>query len=236
MSKYEEVRSRGPRLTIRYPEFAAGMQALADQQDQHFVLVKALCGTQGPGKSTRLFDVDFVLLSVINRSLDLISGFRWSYDQWNLSTAAPIVRMQVDNLLRLALLAKAPPNSIAKTLLSGKALRKEADPLASPGKKHTLTDQRLREHARDRFPWIDLVYEKASGWVHFSSVHVGVSMQVTEDRKVFGRFPSDINRYPREFLEQVLWAMRQATSGLVEIVEGFARGKSHAAARWEPDC
>jgi hypothetical protein len=132
----------------------------------------------------------------------------------------------------LVLLSKAPPGSVTDLLLNGTPLNKATDPLSPPGKKYKLTDQRLRDHAREPYPWLDLVYEKSSEWVHLSSVHVGVTMQVTEDGKVLGRFPSDIDRYPFEFLEQVLWAMQQATTGVLSVVGTFADGKSMAAQGW----
>lgn len=234
MSKYDEIRSNGATVTGHYPALAAAFGHLIEDQDRHFALVQSL-GASEPGRTTPLFPVDIVLLSVLNRSLDLVAGFTWAYDRWNLSTAAPVVRMQVDNVLRLALLAKAPPGLVTDVLLSGKQLNKEWDPLATQGKKVKLTDQRLRDHARDRFAWLDLVYEKSSGWVHFSSVHIGVTMQVTDKGEIFMRFPSDINLYPFDFLEQVLWAMHEATAGVLEIVEEFANGKAQAARGWEDE-
>lgn len=153
MSRYAEYRANGPTVTGRYPALAPALEHLIEDQDRHFSIVKSICGTIGPVRTTPLFPVDFVLLSVLNRSLDLVAGFTWAYDRWNLSTAAPIVRMQVDNVLRLALLATAPPGSVTDALLSGKALNKEKDPLAPSGKNYRLTDQRLRDHARPRFPW-----------------------------------------------------------------------------------
>lgn len=140
-----------------------------------------------------------------------------------------------DNVLRLALLLKAPPGSVTDLLLAGTPLNRARDPLALPGQKYKLTDQRLRDHARDLYPWLDLVYEKSSGWVHFSSVHVAVTMEVTEDGRFFSRFPGDIDRYPVEFLEQVLWAMQQATAGVLSVVDTFARDKSAAVAGWDKE-
>jgi hypothetical protein len=179
---------------------------------------------------TPLFPVDIVLLSVLNRSLDLIDGFTSTYDSWNLSTAAPVVRMQVDNVLRLGLLVAAPPGTVTDLLLSGRPLSHERDPLSPPGKKHRLTDQRPRDHARSRYPWLDRVYEKSSEWVHFSSVHIGVTVEVADNGEAFGRFPSDINRYPFDFLEQVVWAMQTATAGVLEVVELFANAKADTSA------
>ncbi len=225
MSKYDEYRSRLPRVTERFPALAEAFGQLTADQDRHFDLVWALSATNGPGNATPLFAVDLVLLSVLNRSLDLIAGFTVNYDRWNLTMAAPAVRMQVDNVLRLTLLLKAPAGSVTDLLLAGTPLNRAPDPLAKPGEKHKLTDQRLRDHARDMHPWLDLVYEKSSGWVHFSSVHVGVTVHVTDDGQIFGRFPSDIDRYPIAFLEQVLWAMRQATTAVLSVADNFAEGK-----------
>jgi len=118
-------------------------------------------------------------------------------------------------------------------MLSGDRLSGHIDPLAPPGKKVKLTDARLRDHARPLFPWLDVVYEKASGWVHFSGVHVGVTMIVGAGDTLSGRFPSDIDHYPIAFLEQVLWAMNEATSGVVSLVDFFASGKAEASRHWE---
>ncbi len=233
MSKYEDFRRGQPTVTERYPQLKPGIALLEKQQDAHFDLVHRICGTTADRGSTPLFDIDIVLLSVLNRSLDLIDGFVATYDRWNLSSAAPQVRMQVDNLLRLALVNTAPPHSVTDLLLSGDRLSSHVDPLAAPGTKVKLTDARLRDHARPLFPWLDVVYEKASGWVHFSGVHVGVTMIVSADGKVSGRFPSDINLYPFEFLEQVLWAMNEATSGIVSLVDSFASGKAEASRHWQ---
>ncbi len=169
------------------PSARARIRVSRRATDTHFDLVHRLCGTTADWGTTPLFEVDIVLLSVLNRSLDLIDGFVGTYNRWNLRTAAPQVRMQVDNLLRLALIHAAPPHSVSRLLLSGDRLSNHADPLAPPGKKFKLTDARLRDHARPLFPWLDLVYEKASGWVHFSSVHIGVTMLVGADGTLSGR-------------------------------------------------
>lgn len=233
MSKYEEFRSTLPTVTERHPKLAPGLAFLEEQQDTHFDLVHRLANTTADRSSTPLFEVDFVLLSVLNRSLDLIGGFVSAYSRWSLGTAAPQVRMQIDNLLRLALINAAPPDSVSRLLLSGDRLSDHVDPLAPPGKKFKLTDARLRDHARPLFPWLDLVYEKSSGWVHFSRVHVGVTMLVGADGVLSGRFPSDIEHYPFDFLEQVLWAMNEATQGVVSLVDTFAAEKELASRDWK---
>lgn len=192
------------------------LRELRELQDIHFDLVLRLLGGNEAGKSASLRLVDFLLLSVIQRSLDLVEGFCGTYDNWNLSTAAPLVRLQIDNLLRLSLLTVASNDSVVSVLLSEERLDQQQDPLAPPGKKAKLTDALLREYARSAFPWVDTVYKHASRWVHFSNVHVAATLQFDEDGKTFsGRFPTDIHFYPLEFLEQVLSSMIRTTEGIL---------------------
>jgi hypothetical protein len=216
----------GPTTLERHVDLQAAFDALIEKHDDHFKVVRAICGINSPGNTTPLFPCDLVIMSVLNRSLDLVDGFLWSFNRWNLSTAAPAVRMQIDNVLRLSLLSRVEPGRVEDLLLSGAPLNRARDPLSPPDKKFKLTDERLRFHARDRFPWLDLVYEKSSGWIHFSSVHIGVTLEVSEEGQLTGRFPSDINRYPFDFLEQVLWSMNEATSGVLSIAYEFANAKA----------
>jgi hypothetical protein len=226
MNRYDTYRAGQQTVTTRFPQLEASLRFLESQQDAHFDVVMRLCGSSSGHGSVPLYEIDVVLLSVLNRSLDLIDGFRATFDRWNLTSAAPQVRMQVDNLLRLNLVLVAPPNTVARILLSGERMSRHLDPLAPPGSKVKLTDSKLREHARTKFPWLDRVYEKASEWVHFSETHVGVTMQLEhEGASVFGRFPSAIDVYPYDFLEQVLWAMNETTAGVLQIANDFANGK-----------
>ena len=94
-------------MTARFAQLEPSLRFLGSQQDAHFNVVGRLCGVPSGHDSVPLFEIDVVLLSVLNRSLDLIDGFRATFDRWNLTSAAPQVRMQVDNLLRLNLVLLA---------------------------------------------------------------------------------------------------------------------------------
>jgi len=45
--------------------------------------------------------IDFFIIGVVKRSLDLVDGFVLTISNWNLISAAPIIRMHLDTLLRL---------------------------------------------------------------------------------------------------------------------------------------
>ena len=179
MTRYKDYRRDMPTVVDRYPTLVPMLDALRVDHDRHFDVVASILGPNGPGVDAPFFEVDIVLVSVLNRSLDLLDGFVDTFERWNISSAAPLVRLQVDNLLRLNLLTVAPPGSVTPLLLSGEPLRKADDPL-SKGKKTKLTDHRLRQLAAENFPWLDQVYERASGWVHFSSVHIGVTLRIDD--------------------------------------------------------
>ena len=66
-----------------------------------------------------------ILLSFVARSLDLIDAFIDACDRWNLSVASGLVRLQVDNVIRVHLVSTSPdPPGLLNHMLSGEPLRK----------------------------------------------------------------------------------------------------------------
>ena len=49
----------------------------------------------------KTYITDLFIVGCINRALDLLDGFRILVNHWNLNAAAPIIRQQIDSLLRL---------------------------------------------------------------------------------------------------------------------------------------
>ena len=125
--------------------------------------------------------IDFFIIGVVKRSLDLVDGFILTTSNWNLISAAPIIRMHLDTLLRLNYISKIPPKEADKLIhhiMDGEPLNKFKD---SEGKE--LTDARLLKYAKDVFPWIDNVYKHTSKFIHFSERHMFVSIYSTNNEK-----------------------------------------------------
>jgi hypothetical protein len=168
------------------------------------------------------FSIDLVVAAVMSRSYSLVDGFLNAFDSWNLIVAAPLLRMQLDSLTRLAYLASAPrSDEVADYVIKGGEFRKLTD---SEGK--ALTDARLIRHAEATHPWVKEVYQATSGWVHFSPAHVVASWQVKDDEEggkaLFGAIPIRAEQIPASALAEVLGAMIKATHeifGYVEIWE-----------------
>jgi len=125
--------------------------------------------------------IDFFIIGVVKRSLDLVDGFILTTSNWNLICAAPIIRMHLDTLLRLNYISKVPPKEADKLILhimNGEPLNKFKD---SEGKG--LNDTRLRKYLKDVFPWIDNVYKQTSKFIHFSERHMFVPVYSTNNEK-----------------------------------------------------
>lgn len=175
-----------------------------------------------------LYSIDLVMMAVMSRSYSLVDGFISAFDSWNLIVAAPILRMQLDSLTRLAYLATAPrADEVAEYVIGGGEFRKLRDE-----DNRKLTDARLIEHAEEPHPWIKGVYEATSGWVHLSPAHVVAALQVGEEgTTISGGIPIRPEQIPVSMLQEVLGAMIRATEeifGYVEVWEsrkGLPPGK-----------
>lgn len=112
-----------------------------------------------------IFGVDLVVCAVIQRSLSLIDGFATMVECRNVLCAAPLIRLQLDSIIRLyACWLVDDPHSIALHLLEKGSLKKIK---SRDGK--SLTDRYLHQEASKVYPWLSRVYEKTSGFVHLSS-------------------------------------------------------------------
>jgi len=182
-----------------------------------------------------LYETDLFFIAVMARSYSLVDGFISAFDSWNPVVMAPVLRLQIDSLVRVAYLAKAPKvEEIALYLIKGGEFRalKDTD-------RKNLSDKRLIEHAQETHPWIDEVYKATSGWVNFSPSHISAAVQVTPGEssnepvlKLFGGVPIRPEQIPLSALTELLGAMAQATGelfGYVEMWEATKKAKLAAA-------
>ena len=179
----------------------------------HLDLVQRYLGTAD------LYTLDLFISGVANRSYYLVEGFLTAFDDWNVYVAAPLLRMQLDNLTRVSYLARAPSaDDVAMEVLGGNEFRHMQTP---DGRK--LTDRKLVELAAPHHDWLPPVYEATSGWIHLSPFHITSSWKVTDDPGVgpglVGRFPLDLHEVPKAALEELLGAMTKATEALFGYIE-----------------
>jgi hypothetical protein len=103
------------------PESAA--QRIVDLRNSCNVHIDILHQTL-EADSRRMFGMDHIAVSVINRSLALIDGFTAMVERLNPLCAGAILRLQLDSLMRFyACWLVDDPHSLLQPLLEGKPLR-----------------------------------------------------------------------------------------------------------------
>jgi hypothetical protein len=120
-------------------------------------------------QAKREFDpMALVSYAALKRTLFLIQGFAQMVEDRNLVCAGALLRVQLDTALRFqAVFLVKEPREFADAILRGTRVNVLVD---REGRR--LTDRRLVECAATEFPWVESVYEQASGYVHFSEKHL----------------------------------------------------------------
>jgi len=111
---------------------------------------------------------DLLIMACLNRSLQLLVGFCTLLDARNFLAAAPLLRLQLDTVLRLyAASLVNEVDDIAMEIMRGKAVKDLKD---RTGKQ--MTDGYLVGQLKVVQPWVEQVYKHTSGYVHLSDKHM----------------------------------------------------------------
>lgn len=205
-------------------EFAKGRARIDFFRIHHLDLSRRFLAAADGG----LYEIDLFLAATMARSYSLVDGFINAFDSWNPVVAAPLLRMQIDSLVRVAYMAAAPAaDEVARHVIGGGEFRTLKD---AGGKK--LNDYRLLEHVRAAHPWIDDVYKATSGWVHLSPAHLWATWQLGEDgakdtgdMAISGAIPIRPEQIPLSAMQELLEAMIKATAELFAYVQAWERRK-----------
>ncbi|OIA98720.1 hypothetical protein AK95_16295 [Paenibacillus sp. LC231] len=170
-----------------------------------------------------LITTDFFIVAVSQRSIDIIEAYKQVIDSWNITSAGPLIRMQLDNLLRLVYISKiSNSDEITLELFNGKSFY---DFIDSEGKR--LTDVRLRQHARDHYPWIDEIYKKASKFIHFSEFHMRIPIDESDKDRTIAfsiRKPAP-DKVSREDIKSYFEIMNLITNEILRYIYSWAKHK-----------
>jgi hypothetical protein len=150
----------------------SALRVLEQSKDTHF----SLCGEMFAAASYKIYPVDLVAQAVVERSLALMRGFCSATRDDNFLCAAPLIRLQLDNLLRFYALWLVPdPQGTAKRMFAGSPLSREVD------RDHQkLTDGYLVRRLGELLPWVPAVYRECCGFVHLSDKHVLSTMSLPD--------------------------------------------------------
>src|SRR5690554_2764146 len=120
------------------------------------------------GEPSPFYVADLVMFGLMDRNIALVEAMPHLIEEENIHAFAPLLRVQLDGLLRLhAFRIVGSPDELARHVLGGGELRKFKD---KEGNK--LTDRHLVISLKLELPWVESIYERLCGWVHFSESHI----------------------------------------------------------------
>jgi hypothetical protein len=125
------------------------------------------------------YSLDLLANAAIHRSSNLVSGFSLLLKHDNFTSAAPLVRLQLDNCLRFyAAFLVDKPHDFACAVMKGTPVKK-----MKSSSNEKMTDSFLVEALAKEEPWVTNVYSRASGYVHLSEKHFSGTMSLKEDEE-----------------------------------------------------
>jgi hypothetical protein len=139
--------------------FEERLEFLEESKHSHFKITELISDQVGP--------IDIYAFMVLKRSISLVFGFVKMLRDRNFICAAPLIRLQIDNLLRFRAAFLVPNiDQFVVDVIKGKEVRHQKD---RSGKK--MTDAHLQEVLSSDYPWLRDTYKKTSGYVHLSEEH-----------------------------------------------------------------
>ena len=135
---------------------------LEESRHSHYNIIQCMNVSEG------FTILDMFIWVVLKRSVSLAYGFAALIRTSNLICAAPLVRLQIDNLLRYhaAFLVNNQEEFVAE-FISGTPIRRMRD-----RNGNLMNDVYLQQEVSRRFSWLEDVYRKTSGYIHLSEQHV----------------------------------------------------------------
>ena len=195
----------------------------ADEQEVIAIAAEML---QAYGGAIYMFD--FLAIAAINRSLALSSGFRLLIREQNLISAGAILRLQLDTALRFfAGYLVYDPHDFTLQVLEGKQINRMKDRSG-----HRMTDSHLVTEMAKEHPWVKEVYDRASGYVHMSGIHILSAVSIVDgEAGVIGMKASSHDQpLPEDLYIDVVTTFRQCTRILVLHIEGWTLTKDNPEA------
>ena len=182
-----------------------------------------------------MYGMDLLAAGALNRSKAHIAGFRALLEARNLICAGALLRLQLDTAMRFyAAFLVDQPHNFALAVLRGERVRNIKD---RDGRK--MTDAYLAQKLGEEFPWVPRVYERTSGYVHLSSIHLlsapGASEGVLDERLLSIKISAEDKELPDTIYIEATDAFRAATDVLLRYVHGwiFTKANPELVQKWK---
>jgi hypothetical protein len=203
-----------------------GLARLVPLDEAHLELGKEMFDAFGRA----LYGMDLLAAGALNRSKAHIAGFRQLIEAKNLICAGALIRLQLDTALRFyAAFLVEQPHDFARAVLRGKRVRdlKDRDGVR-------MTDAYLVKKLGQEYDWVPRVYERTSGYVHFSATHllsaIGPTKGIAESdrsKEIRIKIAAEDKPLPISVYIEAVDAFRAATEILLRYVHGWVFTKAN---------
>ena len=180
----------------------------------------------------RLFMPDLVMKGVLQRSLDLIDGFCLLVERGNAACAVPLLRLQIDSLMRLVGLSLVDDmRPVLEAFLNDKPLKD-----VKTRNNQKMHDKVLLDEVERLFPGFAAVYKKTSGFIHFSQpamLSAAVGVNEREDGGIDVAYEIGVRKgrpWTEAERKEAVDAFIFATEALLEAVRSWGTIKMRVAA------
>ena len=130
-----------------------------------------------------ILDFDLCFSGLMNRTIQLAEGFIKMIDDRNLTCAGALLRLQIDNCLRLyAINIAENEQKLVEGLLEGKRVEKFKDK-----KGNFMKDAYLKKNIKQYDANLETVYDYSYGFIHISETN-GRHISISKLRLIFTVF------------------------------------------------
>jgi hypothetical protein len=163
--------------------------------------------------------VQMFVAAALNRSISLVRGFCALIPD-NYLCAAPLVRVQLDGVLRFSALSLvADPEDFVRRATSGEKINNLKD-----RDGHQMRDGYLVKRLAEQYPGVEQGYEDGCGYVHFSEAHFFHVHTTTPEGRFCLQIGDDAG-VTEDDRKDAVFMMDQNTRLLLVFVERYLRTK-----------
>jgi len=140
-------------------------------------------GKQLNAISPQMETFDFLLIAALNRTVNISKAYTTLIRDNNFIAAAPLVRINIDTLLRLyaSIISEFDRNTFASKVMGGELIKK----MKLNGTKKDLRDDTLYLELSkiEGMEWVEDIYKAGSSFIHLEKSHIFSSLKIADDKE-----------------------------------------------------
>ena len=140
-------------------------------------------GKQLSAISQNMEDFDLLLIAALNRTVNISKAFTCLMRNNNFIAAAPLVRINIDTLLRLyaSIISEYDRNTFASKVMAGELIKKMK---IRDTKKDLRDDTLYLELSKiEGMEWVTDIYKAGSSFVHLEKSHIFSSLKIANENE-----------------------------------------------------